>query len=82
MLQLTLIWSRFKTYNNGQGGGKIYPKGISSSTPDRNKIPAATPCFGVKRFNGTNADIMKPTTQPEIQYGGHKTEVLTTHAVR
>ena len=37
--------------------------------------------WGVKRFNGANADIVKPTAQPEIQYGGHKTEGLTTQAV-
>jgi hypothetical protein len=55
---------------------------MSSSRADRNKIPAATPCvFGVKLFNGANADIVGYTVQPEIQDGGSKTEVPISQAV-
>jgi len=31
--------------------GGNYPRGTSASRLGRNKIPKATPCFGVKHFN-------------------------------
>jgi hypothetical protein len=37
--------------------------------------------FGVKLFNGANADIVGHTVQPEIQDGGSKMEVPVFRAV-
>ena len=63
------------------GGEKNTPRVSRVLHQIETKFQRLPHVFGVKRFNGANADIVKPTAQPEIQYGGRKTEVLTTHAV-
>jgi hypothetical protein len=63
------------------GGGGIRPQGISRSTQIETKFQRLPHVFGVKRFKGVNVDIVKPTAQPEIQYGGHETKELSTQAV-
>jgi hypothetical protein len=63
------------------GGVKFTPRVSRVLHQIETKFQRLPHVLGVKRFNGANADIVKPTAQPEIQYGSHKTEGLTTQAV-
>jgi hypothetical protein len=45
------------------------------------KLQRLPQVFGVKLFNGANADIVGHSVQPEIQDGSSKTEVPISRAV-
>ena len=65
------------------GGRQTGSFNNSACRQDSNEIPAATPAhvFEVTLFSRANANIAKYTVQPQIQYGGRKTAVLTSQAV-
>jgi hypothetical protein len=65
-----------------RGGGVEFPPGVyrvlEQMETNFRRLP---PCFGVKLFNGANADIVGHTVPPEIQDGGSKTEFPISRAV-
>ena len=76
-LVLTLLLQLYIRSLQLEWGGRITPRGISSSRADRKTIPAATPVFGVKLFNGGVGDFANRAVQLQIQDGGRKVEKKT-----
>ena len=69
---LTFVYPPIFTHVRNHRGVKLPPRGFSSSTLDRNKIPAATPYFRGQAFQRPSRCLL----QPEIQDGDRKSIII------